>query len=293
MGAVQSKRLQGRKTKCGTSSNSSNSSNSNVDRRIQKLSADSNIPVHFSRQQNAGAMFSGSQKSPAAARVSPRRNIYSSNSLPRNMPMRRLLDNSSDSLTLGKKHSSSMLQTRSTVPVRRAESYVGVESTSRFLPDDWDSQDSDLALHFALKRLLGGNILPSVHELLKPNATVVDLGCLNGAWLMDMAPQYRNCQFIGIEASAESLVIPQLLSIPNVRLEVASPTAPFVPLPDASVDVCCLRAQSLHFQLDDWDHMLSEAFRILKPGGVLQVVEAYYAMEGTVLIESFFHTGKL
>ncbi|KAI9490784.1 S-adenosyl-L-methionine-dependent methyltransferase [Zychaea mexicana] len=171
------------------------------------------------------------------------------------------------------------------------KNYVGLEFSSRFLPDDWDSQDRGLTLHFALKRIFGGNVLPPVLSWFSSNARVVDIGCVNGAWLMDMAVQFPKCQFFGIEtALSPTTVIPQVLSMHNVRFESVDWEARRIPLPDASVDICHMRAQSLNFEQRRWLDLLSEAYRILKPGGVVQITDFHYAMTGTVLIESFIDT---
>ncbi|KAG2226259.1 hypothetical protein INT45_005931 [Circinella minor] len=174
----------------------------------------------------------------------------------------------------------------------------GLESSSRFLPDDIDSQDRGLTLHFALKRLFDGNVMPAVLSWFGNHAKVVDIGSLNGAWLMDMAVQYPKCQFIAIETSSSSTssVIPQVLSLHNVRFENvnwdSSSSVQHIPLPDASVDIFHMRVQSLNFEQRSWLNLLSEAYRILKPGGVVQITDFHYAMTGTVLIESFIDTAS-
>ncbi|KAI9264846.1 hypothetical protein BDA99DRAFT_36641 [Phascolomyces articulosus] len=171
----------------------------------------------------------------------------------------------------------------------------GLESASRFLPDDTDSQDRGLTLHFALKRIFDGNVMPAVLSWFGNHAKVVDIGSLNGVWLMDMAVQFPKCQFIGIEttsSSSNTSVIPQVLSLHNVRFDNVDwdRSTRQIPLPDASVDICHMRAQSLNFERRSWLNLLSEAYRILKPGGVLQITDFHYAMTGTVLIESFIDT---
>ncbi|KAI7878275.1 S-adenosyl-L-methionine-dependent methyltransferase [Lichtheimia hyalospora FSU 10163] len=121
--------------------------------------------------------------------------------------------------------------------------------------------------------------------------TVVDLGCANGAWLMDMATQFPDCSFVGIEFSAQSTLVPQMLTLPNVRTETTfGQLDQPLSLESSSVDLCHMRAQGLEFDQRDWMHLLSEAYRVLKPGGLLQIVDGHFAMKGTVLIESFFDT---
>ena len=99
-----------------------------------------------------------------------------------------------------------------------------------------------------------------------------------------MAVQYPKCQFIAIETSSSSpsSVIPQVLSLHNVRFENVdwnqSSSPRQIPLPDASVDIFHMRAQSLNFEERSWLNLLSEAYRVLKPGGVVQITDFHYAV---------------
>ncbi|KAG0163553.1 hypothetical protein DFQ30_011361 [Apophysomyces sp. BC1015] len=124
---------------------------------------------------------------------------------------------------------------------------------------------------------------------LTPGACAVDFGCGTGAWILDMATQYPECQFIGIEIAGMTDGAPDTLPLPNVRFEMTNGLEG-LPLADASVDVVHLRSLYLTFKQDDWTTALREAYRILKPGGVIQLMESHNTPSGTVLIESFIET---
>ena len=95
----------------------------------------------------------------------------------------------------------------------------------------------------------------------------------------DMAAQHPKCQFIGIETSqSPSTIIPQVLSMHNVRLENIEAGSGRIPLADASVDICHMRARSLNFEQRPWLNLLSEAYRVLKPGGVVQISDFHFAV---------------
>ena len=108
-----------------------------------------------------------------------------------------------------------------------------------------------------------------------------------------MAVQYPKCQFIAIETSAScSSVIPQVLSLHNVRFENVdwdqSSSPRQIPLPDASVDIFHMRAQSLNFEQRSWLNLLTEAYRVLKPGGVVQITDFHYAVSFLLFLFFFF-----
>ncbi|KAG0174468.1 hypothetical protein DFQ28_006462 [Apophysomyces sp. BC1034] len=165
--------------------------------------------------------------------------------------------------------------------------YTGLQSNSAFLPKDWDAQDRHYALHFAVKQLFGDNTLSAVSPKLIKGARIVDIGCVNGAWIMDMASQYPECQFIGIDGSTE--MSPDSLPLPNVQFETTADLQA-LPLDDDSVDLVHMRVLSLRTMKSSWLQTLREAHRVLKPGGVIQLVDLHNVPTGTVLIESFIET---
>ncbi|CAO3633506.1 unnamed protein product [Cunninghamella echinulata] len=106
-----------------------------------------------------------------------------------------------------------------------------------------------------------------------------------------MATQFPECEFIGYDNSIEKL--PEgLPPLPNVHFELASLTkeTPRLSLPDESVDVVNIRSQNGFMNHDDWHRFFEEAYRVLKPGGMVHIVDYYYKPKGTVFIESFVGT---
>ncbi len=99
-------------------------------------------------------------------------------------------------------------------------------------------------------------------------ATVLDLGCGNGALLGALAPLIE--QGIGVDASEPMLERARHRARHEKNLEFARIDGPKIPLGDASVDVvlCVLAWRYL-----DWDPMAEEVKRVLRPGGRLLLVD--------------------
>ena len=99
-------------------------------------------------------------------------------------------------------------------------------------------------------------------------ATVLDLGCGNGALLNALAPLIE--RGIGVDASAPMLERARHRARHEKNLEFRTIDGPQIPLDDASVDVvlCVLAWRYL-----DWDPMTEEIKRVLRPGGRLLLVD--------------------
>ncbi|CAO3582597.1 unnamed protein product [Absidia cylindrospora] len=101
-----------------------------------------------------------------------------------------------------------------------------------------------------------------------------------------MATQFPECQFIGFDTCIERLP-DGLPPLSNVTFQVAKVEEDGIPMNDESVDVVNLRAQSAYMDNEGWKRMLKETRRVLKPGGIIHILEYCYRPTGTVMIESF------
>ncbi|KAI8391588.1 S-adenosyl-L-methionine-dependent methyltransferase [Radiomyces spectabilis] len=184
----------------------------------------------------------------------------------------------------------------------RSSDYAGVQSNSQFLPYNWEDEDRFYTLHFALRDLFSSNVMPAVLPRLIKGACVVDIGCGNGPWITDMATQYSECEYVGVEPSVDML--PEAMPLPNVRFEVAD-IMDKLPFESNSVDVVHIRAQGLQFKKEEWVKALREVYRVLKPGGMVQLLELHNAVSlgnldydiatklGPILEESGFQLAQL
>ncbi|KAI8092609.1 S-adenosyl-L-methionine-dependent methyltransferase [Halteromyces radiatus] len=177
----------------------------------------------------------------------------------------------------------------STHSLTRPPIFTGLQSNSFFLPKNWQAEDADHNLHFALKQLFASNVLSLALPKFIKNACIIELGCHRGSWILDMATQFPECQFIGFDTNLERL--PDGLPVlPNVSFQVGNVANGRLPLEDESVDVVNLRAQNSFMDHHAWRRTFEEAHRVLKPGGLIHIIEYNYKPSGSVLIESFTET---
>ncbi|CEG68836.1 hypothetical protein RMATCC62417_05016 [Rhizopus microsporus] len=164
------------------------------------------------------------------------------------------------------------------------------QSNSFFLPKDWESKNYDYNLHFALKTIFGGNVTPAVAPRLQKGAVIVQMGSCTGPWMMDLATQYPDCRFFGIEIIPNSF-LQDFPPLPNVTFERGLPyNEIFEKFKDNSVDYVHLRTCSGYLDVTRWTLLIQDIFRVLKPGGVIRVEDIHNQPSGTVMIESFIET---
>ncbi len=97
---------------------------------------------------------------------------------------------------------------------------------------------------------------------------VLDIGCGNGAFLAKLAPGLREA--VGVDISAKMLEQARKKNAPNKHLSFAQLNGPDLPFPDASFD----RVISvLAYRYLDWDPIMKEIQRVLKPGGEFIVID--------------------
>lgn len=126
---------------------------------------------------------------------------------------------------------------------------------------DYDTVFDDIAVRRDELRWLRAH-LPS------GSPDVLDLGCGNGALLEKLAPSVHSG--VGLDASSRMVDLARERNARCDALRFETIDGPKLPLPDASVDVAI---SLLSFRYLDWDPLMLELQRVLRPGGRLLVID--------------------
>lgn len=97
---------------------------------------------------------------------------------------------------------------------------------------------------------------------------VLDIGCGNGALLKHLAP--RLAHGAGVDVSEGMIARAQLRHADEPSLSFTKIDGPKLPFPDHSFDVVL---SMLSFRYLDWDPIMNEIRRVLKPGGRILIVD--------------------
>lgn len=163
---------------------------------------------------------------------------------------------------------------------RRYQNY----NTKYVLPNDDEEQDRLVQAHFIYKHLFNGNFSAPVRDLLSDSACsrrnssgsshsqmeeippprVLDLACGNGTWMLEMATEFQNTHFYGLDISPN---YPTSIKPPNalfMQYDILSPKG--LPFPDNYFDFVFMRQVYTCFSRSDWTIVVEEIKRIVKPG---------------------------
>jgi ubiquinone/menaquinone biosynthesis C-methylase UbiE len=98
--------------------------------------------------------------------------------------------------------------------------------------------------------------------------TVIDIGCGNGALMKELLPKAGKC--IGLDISPAIVRRAEAMNSDFSNAEFRLLNGPSLPLEDHSVDVV---VSLLSFRYLDWDPLMDELRRVLKPGGKILIVD--------------------
>lgn len=160
-----------------------------------------------------------------------------------------------------------------------------VENSAYWFPNDDEEMDRLIGQHFALKTLFGGNISSHILnglDMEKEGTLVLDLGCGPGTWIMDVATEYPSSQFIGVDMCD---VFPNNIRPPNVSFQVGNALGR-LPFSDNTFDFVNIRLFIIALKKHEWPIVISEAYRVLKPGGYLQMVECGMLERGNDFVKN-------
>jgi len=114
-------------------------------------------------------------------------------------------------------------------------------------------------------------------------ATVLEVGCGNGATTAQLLEHLQPVALTGIDPSEGLLARARRRYADRENVEFAAGSAGATGAPDGSFDV--VSAHTIFSHLADPEEALAEAFRVLKPGGVLAIFDGDFATNTVALYD--------
>ncbi|RHZ87026.1 hypothetical protein Glove_41g82 [Diversispora epigaea] len=154
-----------------------------------------------------------------------------------------------------------------------------LDDVNYIYPVDDDEIDRVQMQHFMYKHVWGGNFSSPVQDLLqKEDTKILDIGCGSGAWVLEMATEYQNPQFTGIDVAP---LYPTEIKPENVTFQQANVLLG-LPFEDNTFDFVYIRFMIFAFSVEDWERAIKEVVRVTKPGGWVEIMEKdlYWCNEG-------------
>ncbi|KAG9291707.1 hypothetical protein G9A89_011992 [Geosiphon pyriformis] len=126
--------------------------------------------------------------------------------------------------------------------------------------------------HHLSKTMWGSNFAAPIEDLLKKGARVLDVGCGPGTWLFDMASDFPQSQYFGVEISS---IFPDITPF-NVKI-IKADVLKKLPFKDNDFDYVFVRHLVPFFTSEQWaTKVIPELMRVLKPGGWIELIDAEY-----------------
>lgn len=154
---------------------------------------------------------------------------------------------------------------------------TSIASSIEILPNN-NVQELDrmVSQHYILRTAFDADYsapIISLNDQQNSNKVVVlDVGCGSGTWTMEMATQFPRAQFIGIDKQPS---FPNDIKPKNCHFKMFDISQSSVKLPfmDQTVDYIFQRDLNWDLSENTWLPLVKEFFRVLKPGGWIELVE--------------------
>ncbi|KAI9249983.1 S-adenosyl-L-methionine-dependent methyltransferase [Sporodiniella umbellata] len=148
--------------------------------------------------------------------------------------------------------------------------YHNDQTSTYILPKDEIEQDRLNSQHFAVKALFSQrNILGSIEKSLPNNSMILDIGCGTGCWVMEMAVDYPEHNFKGVDLSD---MFPTTIRPENAEFELVNVLGG-LPFEDNTFDFVNMRFMMTAFSTSEWPIIINEIHRVLKTGGMVELME--------------------
>ncbi|RUS32068.1 S-adenosyl-L-methionine-dependent methyltransferase [Jimgerdemannia flammicorona] len=141
--------------------------------------------------------------------------------------------------------------------------FNGIKGLAYVLPNDSTEVDRLIGQHYLVKEVFGSLFRAPVEDLVKEGAIVLDVGC-------EMATQYPDSQFLGLDISD---YFPHDIKPANSTFAVCNVVKGLSEYEDNTFDYIFQRFMVPCYTKEDWNFVIKELHRILKPGGYLECWE--------------------
>ncbi|RUS26923.1 S-adenosyl-L-methionine-dependent methyltransferase [Jimgerdemannia flammicorona] len=134
--------------------------------------------------------------------------------------------------------------------------YQDVEGAPYFLPSDEQEMDR--------------NIMSNASSCIYDGSYILDVGCGPGTWILDLATEHPEVKFFGVDIAR---MFPADIKPPNIMFMSQVNILDGLPFETGKFDFVQMRQMNLAILKEDWPHVISEIYRVLKPGGYIQLLE--------------------
>ncbi|KJA28486.1 hypothetical protein HYPSUDRAFT_51277 [Hypholoma sublateritium FD-334 SS-4] len=130
--------------------------------------------------------------------------------------------------------------------------------------------DNDYHTDLLLRHLSDGR--PAFHDFGKrPPATVLDLGCGQGHWVLHAANLWRQSQITGLDIV--DITLPAFETTENAWFKQGNFLDKKLPFPSKSFEFVRMANLALCIPKDLWTQLLDEIRRVLTPGGRVEIID--------------------
>ncbi|CAG8503751.1 1547_t:CDS:2 [Paraglomus brasilianum] len=144
-----------------------------------------------------------------------------------------------------------------------------LKSLKYYLPSDQKEVERTYDRHFIDKTMWGGNYSAPVSDNLSLGASVLDIGCGAGAWIMNMALDYPVSIFVGIDIAP---LFPE--SHPANVAFLKCNIMDGLPFPDNTFDFVRQAFVIICINWRSWkEKVVKELIRVTKPGGYIEIMD--------------------
>ncbi|KAI9497227.1 hypothetical protein BDB00DRAFT_868680 [Zychaea mexicana] len=149
---------------------------------------------------------------------------------------------------------------------------------------DDDESDRLVILHFLLKYAFNGNVVAPINDILTKGTLcngktkrpqVVDVGCGPGTWVLEMATEFPNTDFHGVDICP---MFPGTIKPSNSFFRQQN-ILDGLPYPDNSIDFLHVRLMLASMTQEQVLKMLGETMRVLKPGAYVELRDVEYRVQ--------------